>query len=138
MVSYTVHEHKIHKCQTQSVSFLYPFLLPSQWQACHPTDSIWWKLAPFEAMTSHTVPLEFRLSAEVFLSRKGRYQKMCARPSALSLITLLIRQFSNDWHIILNKTIIIKIKSSAYSSQVNSVKQTSTTICRWQPDEICH
>ena len=38
---------------------------------CDPTDIIWWKGTPYEAMTGHTAPSSDGLQTEIFLSSKA-------------------------------------------------------------------
>ena len=48
---------------------------------CDPTDLIWKKGTPFEAMTDRTAPSSNIVLAGVFLSRKAnKCQEICAHP----------------------------------------------------------
>ena len=66
----------------------YSFSLPEV--LCDPTDLIWSKGTPFEAMTGHMAPLSDGLLAEVFLSSKANARRSVHSPWDHFIITLII------------------------------------------------
>ena len=62
------------------ISFFLSFSLPDM--LCDPTDFIWRKGTPFEAMTGRTAPSSDGLLAEVFQGFPqlyGKFQEICAQ-----------------------------------------------------------
>ena len=71
--------------------FLFPsFSLPDV--LCYPTDLIWRKGTPFEAMTGRTAPSSDDLLAEVFFGCKANARRSVHSPQDHFIITLIISE----------------------------------------------
>jgi hypothetical protein len=84
---------------TRPRPFLNSFLLPSD-VLCDPTDLIWRKGTPFEAMTGRTAPSSDGLLSEVFwvsLGCKANARRSVHSPQDHFIITLIICD-RRDWH----------------------------------------
>ena len=81
------HDPRSHPILSVFPSFSLPYVL------CDPTDLIWRKWIPFEAMTSRTAPSSDGLLAEVFevfFSRKTNSRRSVHNPQDHFIITLII------------------------------------------------
>ena len=95
-------EQDSHPVRSFIPFFSFPHVL------CDPTDLIWRKGTPFEAMTGRTAPSLDSLLVEVFLSCKANARRSVHSPQDHFIITLIIsdrrdwRDTRGKWHLARN------------------------------------